>query len=77
MIEYEYDHIFIGQFDKEPIINSDEVSNYKWVNPLKLRELINKAPGEYTVWFKKIIDGFLNQDIKDWQRQLDGNVIYQ
>ncbi|EQC01293.1 isopentenyl-diphosphate Delta-isomerase [Photorhabdus temperata] len=70
LIEYEYDHVFIGQFDKEPIINPDEVSDYKWVSPLKLRGLINKDPGEYTVWFKKIIDGLLNQDIKDWQRQL-------
>ncbi|WP_445496414.1 isopentenyl-diphosphate Delta-isomerase [Photorhabdus sp. SF281] len=37
----EYDHIFIGQFDKELKINSDEVSDYKWVNPLKLRDLNN------------------------------------
>ncbi|MCW7761709.1 isopentenyl-diphosphate delta-isomerase [Photorhabdus luminescens] len=68
LIEYEYDHVFIGRFDKEPIINPDEVSDYKWVNPLKLRELINNAPDVYTVWFKKIIDGLSYQDIEEWQR---------
>ncbi|TNH43681.1 isopentenyl-diphosphate Delta-isomerase [Photorhabdus luminescens] len=70
LIEYEYDHVFIGRFDKEPIINSDEVSDYKWVNPLKLRELINNAPDVYTVWFKKIIDGLSYQDIEEWQRPI-------
>ncbi len=68
LIEYEYDHIFIGRFDKEPIINLDEVSDYKWVNPLKLRVLINNAPDVYTVWFKKIINGLSYQDIEGWQR---------
>ncbi|WP_118985546.1 isopentenyl-diphosphate Delta-isomerase [Photorhabdus sp. CRCIA-P01] len=67
LIEYEYNHVFIGRFDKEPIINLDEVSDYKWVNPLKLRELINNAPDVYTVWFKKIINGFSYQDIEEWQ----------
>ncbi|MCW7549868.1 isopentenyl-diphosphate Delta-isomerase [Photorhabdus sp. APURE] len=70
LIEYEYDHVFIGCFDKEPIINPDEVSDYKWVNPLKLRELINNAPDVYTVWFKKIIDGLSYQDIEEWQRPI-------
>ncbi|OCA54624.1 isopentenyl-diphosphate Delta-isomerase [Photorhabdus namnaonensis] len=68
LIEYEYDHVFIGRFDKEPIINPDEVSDYKWINPLKLRGLINNAPDVYTVWFKKIIDGLSYQDIEEWQR---------
>ncbi|AXG48891.1 MULTISPECIES: isopentenyl-diphosphate Delta-isomerase [Photorhabdus] len=68
LIEYEYDHVFIGRFDKEPIINLDEVSDYKWVNLLKLRALINNAPDVYTVWFKKIINGLSYQDIEEWQR---------
>lgn len=68
LIEYEYHHVFIGRFDKEPIINLDEVSDYKWVNLLKLRALINNAPDVYTVWFKKIINGLSYQDIEEWQR---------
>ncbi|MGV7963024.1 isopentenyl-diphosphate Delta-isomerase [Photorhabdus tasmaniensis] len=70
LIEYEYDHVFIGRFDKEPIINADEVSDYKWVNSLELKALIDKAPWKYTVWFKEIVYSLSNQDVEDWQRQL-------
>ncbi|OCQ52351.1 Isopentenyl-diphosphate Delta-isomerase [Photorhabdus australis subsp. thailandensis] len=70
LIEYEYDHVFIGRFDKEPIINPDEVSGYKWINPLELQKLINQAPKEYTVWFKEIISGLSHQDLEDWKRKL-------
>ena len=31
LIEHEYDHVFIGTYNGDPQINSDEVAKYKWL----------------------------------------------
>ncbi len=62
LTEYEYDCVFIGHIDSKTKIkpNSEEVENYKWVNPKKLERDIIKNPEKYTVWlkiaFKKLME---------------------
>lgn len=55
-IEHELDYVFTGVFDGTPVINSDEVDDWKFVNIDDLRADILQHPDKYTVWFKLIMD---------------------
>ncbi len=56
LIEYEYDHVFIGLFEGEPRINKDEVEDWKFVDLHILRDDAKRNPHLYTHWFKLILD---------------------
>jgi len=56
LIEYEYDHVLLGQFDGEPGINPDEVEDWKFTNIGSVKKEIEANPESYTYWFKAIIN---------------------
>lgn len=56
LIEYEYDHVFIGYTDVIPQPNPAEVKNYRWVDPHLLKEDISRVPENYTTWFRIVLD---------------------
>lgn len=56
LTEHELDHVMIGYYDGEPIVNSDEVENYKWMTLEAVKKDIEINPNEYTAWFKIIFD---------------------
>ena len=58
LTEHELDHVLIGYYNEEPVINLDEVESWKWmkIEAIKL-DMINN-PDQYTVWFKIIFDEF-------------------
>lgn len=50
--EYEYDHVFIGDYKGDKIIeNKEEVECTKWIKIDELKEDILQSPEKYTVWF--------------------------
>jgi isopentenyl-diphosphate delta-isomerase len=59
LIENEFDHVIIGNYDQEPIPNLEEVNQYKWVDILYLQNNIKEEPELYTEWlkicFKKVV----------------------
>ena len=52
LTEYEYDHILIGYSNIRPNINKKEVEDWKWIDPDKLKNDVEKNPEEYTYWLK-------------------------
>jgi isopentenyl-diphosphate delta-isomerase len=56
LIEYELDYVFTGVFDGTPIINQDEVEDWKFMSISSIRQDITKKPELYSAWFKLIID---------------------
>lgn len=58
LIEYEFDHVFTGQYNGMPIVNLNEVSEYKWVSIHELKSGIGKHPEKYSEWLKIAIDSF-------------------
>jgi len=56
LTEHEYDHVFLGYFDGEPILNCQEASDWKYMNMNELKADVAKHPDHYTVWFKIILD---------------------
>lgn len=61
LIENEIDHVYCGFFDGIPRPNPTEVSEWKWENPENLYHQIKSSPGDYTYWFRYIMDNFSNK----------------
>ncbi|GAG12032.1 unnamed protein product [marine sediment metagenome] len=55
LIENEYDHVFVGEFDNKPKPNPVEVDGWKWVLINELKKDILKNPEKYTPWLRIII----------------------
>ncbi len=56
LIEHEFDHVFFGTFDGEPVINPEEANDFKWVKLNNLMEDMRSVPENYTVWFRIIME---------------------
>lgn len=61
LAEMEYDHVFIGKWNGTPIINYEEVADYKWVAKDFLKKDIEKNPEIYTTWFKIAWENLLSK----------------
>ncbi len=58
LTEHELDHVMIGYYNESPIINPEEVENWKWMGIDDVQADIQLHPEKYTVWFKIIFDEF-------------------
>ncbi len=59
LIEYEYDHVFFGKSNKEPVLNAEEVEIWKWIDIKNLKKEIKNNSKKYTYWLKKCFDDVL------------------
>ena len=60
LTEHEFDHVFYGVSDNNPILNKDEAEDFKWVDMETLNNDIIKNEDNYTVWFKIAFEYFYN-----------------
>ena len=67
LTEHELDHVMIGYFSEEPVINKEEVASWKWMKPGDIQSDIVENPENYTVWFKIIFDKFYTYFTKQKQ----------
>ena len=69
--EFEYDHIFIGEYDdkKKILFDSNEIEQITWIEREELAEKLKNTPSSYTPWFISIytyIDRFfLNGELEN------------
>jgi len=56
LIEHEYDHIAIGEYDGLVRPNPDEVMDYQWTTGEELKKWMSERPDDFTVWFLKIYE---------------------
>ena len=59
--EHELDHVFAGYTDEMPVINPEEVMDYKYISLANLKYDLEKNPDNYTVWFRKIVNLYENK----------------
>ncbi|MFT4778290.1 MAG: isopentenyl-diphosphate delta-isomerase [Flavobacteriales bacterium] len=52
LTEHEFDHVFIGEDDSLPQINTDEVATSKYISIPHLIAEIERAPEKFTTWFR-------------------------
>ncbi|ETA80216.1 isopentenyl-diphosphate Delta-isomerase [Youngiibacter fragilis] len=59
--ENEYDHVFVGWYDGNYGIDSNEVHEARWIPIPELRAMIVSEPQVFTHWFRLIMEneGFL------------------
>ncbi|WP_298761768.1 isopentenyl-diphosphate Delta-isomerase [uncultured Psychroserpens sp.] len=58
LTEHELDHVMVGHYNDEPIINNEEVEAWKWMPLETVKVDIELNPNQYTEWFKIIFDKF-------------------
>lgn len=58
LTEHEFDHVLVGIYNEAPIINPEEVENWKWMSLSDVKSDILNQPHLYTEWFKIIFDKF-------------------
>jgi isopentenyl-diphosphate Delta-isomerase len=56
LTENELDHVFKGFYNEQPLINPDEVEEWKFINSEDLRKSLKKEPQLYTEWFRIICE---------------------
>lgn len=58
LTEHELDHVMIGYYNGEPVLNREEAESWKWMGIDAVKADISNHPEKYTVWFKIIFDEF-------------------
>ncbi|WP_456461635.1 isopentenyl-diphosphate Delta-isomerase [Lutibacter sp.] len=58
LTEHELDHIMVGFYNQNPVINKEEVEAYKWMDVEDIKNDIISNPKIYTEWFKIIFKNF-------------------
>ena len=58
LTEHEYDHVLLGKYNNEPVINTSEAASWKWMLIEEVKDDITIHPELYTEWFKVIFDKF-------------------
>ena len=61
LTEYEYDHLLLGKYDGDVLINPEEVAEVRWLEFAELKEEIEKNPQLFTPWFKLALDQVLEK----------------
>jgi len=64
LTEHELDHVFFGFTDIPPVLNKEEVNDWKYMSLENIRIDMNARPEIYTVWFRIVFDEVLNQLIR-------------
>ena len=50
--EHELCWVYIGQTDNQPVINTTEIMDWRWIDPAELTDAIAAEPERYTPWLK-------------------------
>ncbi|MBE0423797.1 MAG: isopentenyl-diphosphate Delta-isomerase [Lutibacter sp.] len=58
LTEHELDHIMIGYHNENPILNREEVENFKWMTIEEVQKDMENHPEIYTEWFKIIFQKY-------------------
>ncbi len=59
LTEHELDHVLVGYSNENPLINTEEVANFKWMSINSIKNDIFDNPLKYTEWFKIIFKEYI------------------
>jgi isopentenyl-diphosphate delta-isomerase len=55
LVEHEYDHVFAGLYDGEPLPSADEVDGWRWVPVADVAAQVREDPDAFTPWFRVVV----------------------
>ena len=64
LTEHELDHVMIGSYEDDPIINQEEVASFKWMPLEDVKKDLQEQPELYTEWFKIIFKEYDQRLVK-------------
>jgi len=64
LTEHELDHVMIGSYEDDPIINQEEVASFKWMPLEDVKKDMQEQPELYTEWFKIIFKEYDQRLVK-------------
>ena len=71
--EHEFDHVFVGTYNGEPVINKEEVETWRWRSMDDIAADLKVRPEEYTIWFRiafdRVHEYIQNKGVIDQRRQ--------
>ena len=56
LFEHELDHVFFGKSNEKPVLNKDEVADYKYLSIKSIQQDLIHNSNRYTAWFKICFD---------------------
>lgn len=56
LTEHEFDHVLFGRYSGDPVINPDEVHDWKWMSMDEIAKEMQSHPEKYTIWFRIAFD---------------------
>jgi isopentenyl-diphosphate delta-isomerase len=59
MYEHEYDHVFSGRYDGDPIPDRTEVDAWRWSDVHAVARSIAARPSDYSQWFRIALEQLL------------------
>lgn len=65
LIEYEYDHLFVGQYEDDPRPDPAEVCDWSWMSLAKIQQGRQFRASDFTVWFWPALDHLLSA--REWK----------
>jgi isopentenyl-diphosphate delta-isomerase len=65
LTEHEFDHVFIGHSDAEPVPDPEEVHDWKYVEQEELMRAFRDHAEVYTPWFKICAERAFSFNSKD------------
>jgi isopentenyl-diphosphate delta-isomerase len=60
LTEHEFDHVFIGTTDAQPLPNAVEVYSFRWLRPEDIQKEMAATPAEFTTWFRIAMQNFFS-----------------
>jgi isopentenyl-diphosphate Delta-isomerase len=64
LTENELDHVFTGFYELDPVLNKDEVEDWRFISLEDLQKSLVTEPQLYTEWFRIICDKHWDEIIK-------------
>lgn len=61
LYEHEADHVFVGKTDEDPKPDTNEVMEWKWMQPDTISNDMDVNPNNYTIWFQLIFKDVLRR----------------
>lgn len=61
LIEHEFDHVLVGRYNAIPEMNPEEVEDFRYVALDELLQEVERAPEQFTTWFRILLQQHLDQ----------------
>ena len=64
LTEHELDHVMIGHYEDDPVVNPEEAAAFKWMAMEDVKKDMQVQPELYTEWFKIIFNEYDQRLVK-------------